>query len=507
MARLVRFKTSLSKLSVLVTIALTGCANPKIVDEQDHTGRFALKVEAAEENIVGSNLGLALSGGGIRSALFNLGVLKWLYDAKLLDQVDIISSVSGGGYTAYWMYANHFSNPAVPRFGYNSFDQSQFGRSVCNVITTSNFVTEIDMLRAAVLPNLTAPDMYENELGDTFGKLDPVRKLLEVRSLADIPPGSPRVPYYVINATVVDPKPSKGWADGRIELTPLLKGNEHAGYTPWASSETLPLRKAIAISGAAFRPFLKQEITNPLPRIAQSRIVLSDGGHSENLGAIALIRRGVKRVIIADAEHNPRYEFEAYLNLQKRLASWGLNLTVPSIDAFICKSGMGVDRPPLATGFHEGKVFDKATGKRVSTIYYLKMARPDSLQTVLDDKKAIAKGHKVNADFYQRLDDTKIPSRALFQKYRWQCDTAIDLNEEMMKDWFKYELWRYAKAADGSAWMGFLRWLPFDFIHSDFPQYSTADQNFNLTQSMAFVALGYYEAEELRPHVAKIGSK
>lgn len=45
-------------------------------------------------------VGLAFSGGGIRSATYNLGVLQALSRRGLLDQVDYLSSVSGGGYIA-----------------------------------------------------------------------------------------------------------------------------------------------------------------------------------------------------------------------------------------------------------------------------------------------------------------------------------------------------------------------------------------------------------------------
>ena len=46
-----------------------------------------------------SNLvGLALSGGGVRSASFCLGVMQALDDAKLMNKVDYLSTVSGGGY-------------------------------------------------------------------------------------------------------------------------------------------------------------------------------------------------------------------------------------------------------------------------------------------------------------------------------------------------------------------------------------------------------------------------
>ena len=44
--------------------------------------------------------GIGLSGGGIRSATFCLGVLQALAEKDLLRRFDYISSVSGGGYIA-----------------------------------------------------------------------------------------------------------------------------------------------------------------------------------------------------------------------------------------------------------------------------------------------------------------------------------------------------------------------------------------------------------------------
>jgi len=51
-------------------------------------------------------VGLALSGGGIRSATFGLGVLEELRQRNLLDKVDYLSTVSGGGYIGAWLTAN-----------------------------------------------------------------------------------------------------------------------------------------------------------------------------------------------------------------------------------------------------------------------------------------------------------------------------------------------------------------------------------------------------------------
>jgi len=44
-------------------------------------------------------LGLSISGGGIRSASFSLGVVQGLHRCGLYDEVDYLSTVSGGGYT------------------------------------------------------------------------------------------------------------------------------------------------------------------------------------------------------------------------------------------------------------------------------------------------------------------------------------------------------------------------------------------------------------------------
>lgn len=51
------------------------------------------------------SVGLALSGGGIRSATFNLGVLQALASKGKLASFDYLSTVSGGGYIGSWLTA------------------------------------------------------------------------------------------------------------------------------------------------------------------------------------------------------------------------------------------------------------------------------------------------------------------------------------------------------------------------------------------------------------------
>lgn len=53
-----------------------------------------------------SLVGLGLSGGGIRSATFALGVMESLRRSGWLERADYLSTVSGGGYIGSWLTAN-----------------------------------------------------------------------------------------------------------------------------------------------------------------------------------------------------------------------------------------------------------------------------------------------------------------------------------------------------------------------------------------------------------------
>ena len=55
------------------------------------------------ENNAHDLVGLAFSGGGIRSATFNLGVIQALAELRLLRKIDYLSTVSGGGYIGSWL--------------------------------------------------------------------------------------------------------------------------------------------------------------------------------------------------------------------------------------------------------------------------------------------------------------------------------------------------------------------------------------------------------------------
>ena len=62
----------------------------------------------------GGSSALCLSGGGIRSATFSLGVLQGLAEKDRLSEYDYLSTVSGGGYIGAWLSRWRVGDPKAP---------------------------------------------------------------------------------------------------------------------------------------------------------------------------------------------------------------------------------------------------------------------------------------------------------------------------------------------------------------------------------------------------------
>lgn len=131
-----------------------GPARPKSL------GRLAKHLIDGERAEGPYSIGLALSGGGIRSATVSLGIMQKLADARLLQHVDYLSTVSGGGYIGsaltWWLRKRGSSaspydtgenfpfgtddpkRPEKPRMGLTPL---QFLRSNGNYLTPGNGIT------------------------------------------------------------------------------------------------------------------------------------------------------------------------------------------------------------------------------------------------------------------------------------------------------------------------------------------------------------------------------
>lgn len=61
-------------------------------------------------------IGLAMSGGGSKSAPFVMGVMKRFAENEWMNNTDVISSVSGGGYSAYYFYKKMWMIKNYPEY-------------------------------------------------------------------------------------------------------------------------------------------------------------------------------------------------------------------------------------------------------------------------------------------------------------------------------------------------------------------------------------------------------
>lgn len=131
--------------------ALNAAERPAIEARRRHYGVEITKSSAA---------GLALSGGGIRSATFSLGVLVALARRGLLPQFDYLSTVSGGGYVGSFLSAYLEGQPAKDdpiglRSGESPF-QRRAGeaaplrhlRHCCRYLTAGSRLSQLKMVAA-----------------------------------------------------------------------------------------------------------------------------------------------------------------------------------------------------------------------------------------------------------------------------------------------------------------------------------------------------------------------
>ena len=118
-------------LSPLLLVSLGACAsrpvNPPIAHTDPHAG-YRLEVRQAEVKNKDNLVVLAFSGGGTRAAAFSYGALEFLRRTeiegadgrrvRLLDEVDVITGVSGGSFTAlaYGLYGERLFADYEQRF-------------------------------------------------------------------------------------------------------------------------------------------------------------------------------------------------------------------------------------------------------------------------------------------------------------------------------------------------------------------------------------------------------
>ena len=265
-----------------------------------------------------------------------------------------------------------------------------------------------------------------------------------------------KVPYHLLNATVNlagSRDPGLRHRKGDFFLfSPLFCGCDATGYRDTAAYERdrVKLASAMAISGAALNPqrgsatnaalaflmtllnvrlgvwyrnpkyppafvegsramwhwYLLQELLS-LANENRRLVSLSDGGHIENLGVYALLKRRCRVIIASDASADPDTTFQD-LGRVVRETRIDLGLEIKVDVAPLVPQG--ADRFGQAH-FASGAVYD-AAGRSVCQLYYVKpvLTKDDSVDLHEYRRRAVQFPHQSTAD--QFFDE------AQFESYR-----------------------------------------------------------------------------------------
>jgi predicted acylesterase/phospholipase RssA len=182
-----------STIALCAVLVLAGCAtfqkNPPLSKFDPAAGyRYTALNEADAKNTEDTFIILTFSGGGTRAAALAYGVLEHLRQARidggrksLLDEVDVISSVSGGSFAAAY---------------YGLFGEQAFFRNFNEVVL--NRKIERDLILRVVAPwnwpRLLSPRFGRSDLASEYYD----RSIFANKTFADMPR---KRPFIILNAT------------------------------------------------------------------------------------------------------------------------------------------------------------------------------------------------------------------------------------------------------------------------------------------------------------------
>jgi len=181
-------------------LLLGGCAtrpiNPPITQADPRTG-YRFETRQVQDKDKQTLVVLAFSGGGTRAAAFSYGVLEYLRrtqivgpkgnTARLLDEVDVITGVSGGSFTAlaYGLYGEKLFDDYEQRF----LKRDVQGEIVSRTFSPTNWgkLSSTAWGRSELAAELYDEILFNNA---TFGDLNRGKGPLILASATDISTGS-----------------------------------------------------------------------------------------------------------------------------------------------------------------------------------------------------------------------------------------------------------------------------------------------------------------------------
>jgi len=257
-----------------VNVAMNGSKTPPENAKLNHTRASAtFDVDVPDQD--GYFVGLALSGGGSRSANFAAACMFQLQRVGLLQKVDYLSSVSGGSLAAaYYCLNGRDWNPGVVQQN-----------------LTHPFATEL-IVQTLLMPwNWAALMFTDYDRGDILAGI--FNSVLFTRNgktltFADLRPDRP---HLLINATDLQSGRRFVFDDATFDQLNSDLSKYPIAYAVTASS-SVPV---------ILHPVTLRDYSTTYPAYRH----LIDGGLADNLGVVSLIDAYAERLADAKLEHQP----------------------------------------------------------------------------------------------------------------------------------------------------------------------------------------------------------
>ncbi len=350
-------------------LALGGCATRPVNGRLDHAGSktgYRFDTRPARENMSDTMIVLAFSGGGTRAAAFSFGVLEELRRTyvegsgggrtRLLDEVDVITGVSGGSFTAlaFALHGERLFDEYERRFLKRDIQGELIGR----FLSPRNWVS---LASDGWGRSETAAELYDEVLfdGATFGDLLRRPGPLVTASATDISTGS-RLAFSQSEfdlicsdlATVPLSRAAAASSAVPVVLSPVTLDNYggSCGYREpvWARSIADPQHRARPAGRVMQRMKEMQAFQDSANR---PYLHLVDGGVSDNLGMRAVLEtmesweasRGLRRATQLDRIR--RLVVIVVNSLSRPRTNWDMSERPPGDLAILIKAaGVPIDR-------------------------------------------------------------------------------------------------------------------------------------------------------------------
>jgi len=463
---------------------------------------------------------LALSGGGIRSATFSIGVLKGLEEKGVLDKVDIISSVSGGSYAMSWYYVQQYKygsqftaeNGLFSDSHLNGLSEksSMYGYTLIG----STFVGNLLMAPVNILLNgvftgnvntTSQRGMYENAIRRTFHTSvnEPFLSLNEMVmptiSSNDMNTfiKTKNLPYYIINSTA-DIDDDRNHYKSKLrnsvfEFTPLRIGSDGFGY-----SEDTPytIGQAVSISGAAMDA---TEVPGRVNSLLSSAFNMDLGFYIENYNEKSQDKRIAKKITpfpfyylwLEDPHRRDNTAMDIYLTDGGHIENLGAySLVRRSCDNIIIVDAE-YDKEYEFEGYHtlksallsELQVNMDVPGLIVKDSNKTKSEK-ETKEAWKNKADAVETGIIKNLITYNGSGDVAYKDINVTYIKLSINDALVTKDETKAKEFYGEDLVNYYKSSKNND-CG--QWIQ----KCEFPQYTTTDQSYTPKQFKAYIDLGY----------------